>query len=104
MNRLLLASLFAVAAGSIAAQAEQMTGYISEAHCGIAHSSVSEKNTACIKKCIGGGSQPVLVSEGKVIKFDAASQQKALAHVGEDVQIDGSMSGDAVTISSIEKK
>ena len=104
MNKILVTSLFALAIGSVSAYAEQLTGYISEAHCGKAHSSVSEKNTACIKKCMGSGSEPVLVSDGKVMKFDAASQQKAAGHLGEEVQIDGSMAGDAITVNSIEKK
>jgi len=103
MKKLFLASVLTMSLGSVAVFAEEMTGYISDAHCGAAHSSVSEKNTACIKKCIGGGSDPVLVSNGKVMKFDSDSKEKAKTFVGENVKIDGNMDGDLVKINSIDK-
>ena len=58
--------------------------------------------TKCVNGCLKGGSDPVLVSDGKVMKFDADSKEKALAHAGEMVKIDGSMEGDSVKINSIE--
>jgi len=82
----------------------EMTGYISDAHCGAAHNKVSDANTACIKKCTGGGSDPVLVSNGKVMKFDADSKSKVSAHLGEEVKIDGTVNGDVITVSSIDKQ
>lgn len=103
MKKLILGSIVTVSLCSFAALADQMTGYISESHCGTAHSSPSAANTACIKKCLNGGSDPVLVSDGKVIKIDPASKDKAVAHAGENVTVTGSMSGDNLTIDSIEK-
>jgi hypothetical protein len=94
--------LAALAFGSFAASAEQMTGYISEAHCGAKHSTVSEANSKCISGCLKGGSDPVLVSDGKVMKFDAESVAKAKPHAGEMVKIDGKMEGDSIKIDSIE--
>jgi hypothetical protein len=82
--------------------AEDISGYVSEAHCGAKHSSVSEANTKCVKTCLKGGSDPVLVSEGKVMKFDADSKDKAVAHAGESVKIDGTVTGDTIKINSIE--
>jgi hypothetical protein len=49
------------------------------------------------------GSDPVLVSNGKVMKFDADSTAKAKAFAGENVKIDGTMDGDNIKISSITK-
>jgi hypothetical protein len=83
--------------------AEQITGYVSESHCGAKHSSVSKANTQCIDACLKRGSQPVLVKNGEVMKFDEASQKEAVAHAGQDVNIDGTVNGDTVTISSIQK-
>jgi hypothetical protein len=103
MKKLFLASILAASLGAFAVSAEEMTGYISDAHCGKAHNSPSEKNTACINKCLGSGSDPVLVSDGKVMKFDADSKDKAKALAGENVKINGTMEGDTVKISSIEK-
>jgi opacity protein-like surface antigen len=103
MKKLLFGSVLAVSLGSFAAFADNLTGYVSESHCGDKHSSPSAANTECVQKCLKGGSDPVLVSEGKVYKFDAASKDKVVAHAGENVKIDGSVSGDTVTVTSIEK-
>ena len=86
----------------LGAFAEDISGYVSDAHCGAKHDAVSEANTKCVKGCLKGGSDPVLVSNGKVMKFDADSKEKAMAHAGEMVKIDGSMEGDSVKINSIE--
>src|SRR5579863_7422836 len=66
MRKLLLSCSMALAIAPMALLADQITGYVSDAHCGAAHSSVSDANTKCINKCLDGGSDPVLVSEGKV--------------------------------------
>lgn len=102
MKKLVLALMMTGSVFSFGALADEMTGYISDAHCGAAHSSPNAGNTACIKKCLGGGSDPVLVKDGKVIKIDPASKEKAAAHAGENVTINGSMDGDILKIDSIE--
>ena len=103
MKKFVFGSILAASLCSFAAYADQLTGYISDAHCGAAHSSPSEANTKCIQKCLGGGSDPVLVSNGKVMKFDADSKDKASAMAGKNVTIDGTVDGDVVKISSIEE-
>jgi len=103
MKKFVFASFLAVSLCSVAALADEMTGYVSESHCGAAHSSPGAKNTACVKKCLEGGSDPVLVSNGKVMKFDADSKEKAKAYAGKNVKIDGTMDGDLVKITSIDQ-
>ncbi len=103
MKKLLFASILGASLCTVAAYADDITGYVSDAHCGAAHSSPSEANTKCINKCLGGGSDPVLVVNGKVMKFDDASKDKAKSFAGDNVKIDGSMSGDVVTVNSISK-
>ena len=103
MKKLIFASILSASLCSFGALADEMTGYISESHCGTAHSSPSAANTACIKKSLNGGSDPVLVSNGKVIKIDASSKDKAVAFAGDNVTINGTLDGDTLKIASIEK-
>ncbi len=103
MKKLVMASFLAVSLCSVGAFAEEMTGYVSDANCGAKHSSPSEANTKCLEACMKKGADPVLVSNGKVMKFDDASKEKAKAFAGDNVKIDGTMAGDTITIASIEK-
>ncbi|HEY1947839.1 MAG TPA: hypothetical protein VGG97_12575 [Bryobacteraceae bacterium] len=104
MKKLVLASFLAVSLGSVAAFAESFSGYISDAHCGAKHATVSAANTKCVADtCIKGGAAPVLVSDGKVIKFDDASAAKAKAFAAENVKIDGTLDGGVLKITSIDK-
>jgi hypothetical protein len=103
MNKLLLSCALAVALAPAAAMADEITGYVSDSHCNTAHNAPSEANTKCINACLKRGSDPVLVSNGKVMKFDADSKDKAKAFAGENVRIDGTMDGDTVKINSIDK-
>ena len=103
MKKVIFASILAASLCSFGAFAEEVTGYVSESHCGAAHSSPSAENTACIKKCLNGGSDPVLVSNGKVIKIDAASKEKAVSFAGQNVTVNGTMDGDTLKIDTIEK-
>jgi len=103
MKKVLFGSLFAVALCSTTVRADDITGYVSDSHCGAAHNKVSDASTKCINKCLGAGSDPVLVQNGKVIKFDADSKDKAKAFAGQMVKIDGSLDGDTIKIKSIDK-
>ena len=103
MKRLLLSASLAAALLPGAMLADEITGYVSDAHCKAAHNAPSEANTKCINACLKKGSDPVLVSNGKVMQFDADSKEKAKAYAGENVKIDGSMDGDMVKINSIDK-
>jgi|SRR5581483_2343079 len=103
MKKLIFSCALAVALAPGALLAEEITGYVSDAHCGAAHNAPSTANTKCIDKCLKGGSDPVLVSNGKVMKFDTESKDKAKSFAGENVRIDGTMDGDFVKINSIDK-
>jgi hypothetical protein len=102
MKKIVLASLMAVTLGSFAAMAEELTGYVSDSHCGAKHHEVSDANTKCISGCLKGG-DPVLVVGDKVMKIDADSAAKAKEFGGQNVKVTGSVDGDTVKISSIEK-
>jgi hypothetical protein len=102
MKKLVLASFMAVTLGSFAAIADELSGYISDSHCGAKHHSVSEANSKCVAGCLKNG-DPVLVVGDKVMKFDADSAAKAKEYGGQDVKIMGSVAGDVVKIDSIAK-
>ena len=102
MKTIVLASILG-ASICLSAFAEDLTGYISDAHCGAKHDSVSDANTKCINGCLKGGADAVLVSNGKVMKFDSESREKAAAHAGQNVKIDGTVTGDTVKINTIEE-
>jgi hypothetical protein len=104
MKRLLLSCGLAAALLPGAILADEITGYVSDAHCGAAHNSPSEANTKCINACLKKGTDPVLVSNGKVMKFDADAKEKAKAYAGENVKIDGTMDGDIVKVNSINRE
>lgn len=104
MNKFVFAAFFAGSICAVGALADDMSGYISDSHCGAKHSSVSAANTKCVSDmCIKGGADPVLVSDGKVMKFDADSKEKAKPFAGQMVKIDGTMDGDTIKINSIDK-
>ena len=104
MRRTVAVSIFGLALFSATAFSEELTGYISDSHCGAKHDTVSAANTKCINACLKGGSNPVLVSNGKVMNIDPESRDKAVAHAGQKVKIDGSMEGDMVKINSIDEE
>ena len=104
MKKLLLSASLAAALLPGAILADEITGYVSDAHCGAAHNAPSEANTKCINACLKKGSDPVLVSNGKVMKFDEDSKDKAKTYAGENVKIDGTMDGDIVKVNSISKE
>ena len=104
MKKLALGCVLSMSAFCFAACAEQITGYISDSHCGAKHHEVSAANTKCVKDmCIKGGADPVLVSDGKVTKFDDASKEKAKAFAGKNVTIDGTVEGDTIKINTIDE-
>jgi hypothetical protein len=103
MKKLVFSCALAMALTPVAMMADEITGYVSDAHCKAAHNAPSEANTKCIDACLKKGSDPVLVSNGKVMSFDADSKDKAKAFAGQNVKIDGTMEGDTVKVNSIDK-
>jgi hypothetical protein len=102
MKKLFVSSLLLTSVFSVAALADDWTGFIGDAKC--AHTGANgEKDAACSKNCIKRGADPVLVTgDGKVLKFDADSKAKAVAHAGETVKVSGSLSGDTISASSVD--
>lgn len=80
-----------------------IVGYISDKACAKdAAKAESESHKACAESCIKKGSEAVLVSDGKIYKLD--QQEKAVAFAGDKVKVTGSVSGDSISVTSIERE
>jgi hypothetical protein len=85
-----------LAANSFAAQ---FKGFVEDTKCSTMPAMKDDAD--CAKKCIKGGSPAVLVTEdGKILKI--ANQDKIVAHAGEHVTLDGTLSGDTITVASVK--
>jgi hypothetical protein len=102
MRRIVLTLVLGFSFVALSAFGESMTGYISDSKCGKAHMDGSEKSVKCVEGCVSHGAAPVFVSGDKIYKIDPASKDKVMSHLGHKVTIDGSVSGDTLTISDIQ--
>jgi hypothetical protein len=95
-----IAAVFAMAAGlSVAAMAEQWTGFIIDEKCST--NAAMRGNVACAERCIKGGSPAVLVTdEGKVYKI--ADQKLVVGHAGKKVTLTGKMDGESIKVESVK--
>ena len=98
MKKLGLGFLFC-AVGMFAAE---MTGVISDSHCGAKHNAASDAAAKCVESCIKGGAEAVFVSGDKVLKLDAASQEKVKGHYGHKVTVTGDVDGDTLKIDTLK--
>lgn len=97
MKRLLLV----MSMSALAAFAGEWKGVISDSHCGAKHTAGSDADRKCVQGCVKGGGQPVLVSDGKVLKI-ADPAKISEEHYGRKVIVTGSVSGDTVTVESVK--
>lgn len=102
MKKLLVGSFIFSSVFAASLMASEWSGFVSDSMCGAKHTGAGKNDTACSQKCVKGGADAVFIHDGKVLKFDAASVAAAKEHVGEKVKITGTLTGDTVTIASIE--
>jgi hypothetical protein len=82
---------------------ETIVGYISDDHCGSKHQDGSEKSKSCVLGCIKRGAKFVLVNDN-VYELDQTGQDKASELAGEQVKVTGSVSGESISVTSIERE
>ena len=82
--------------------AAEMTGVVSDSHCGAKHNTASAEATKCVQGCIKGGAEAVFVSGDKVYKIDSASQDKVKSYYGQQVTVNGDVDGDTLKIESVK--
>jgi hypothetical protein len=95
-----------VSAG-LQARAETWKGTISDSMCGLKHSAEkhgdkASDHRACIEKCVKGGDEFVLVSDGKVMKIANQSFEGLKAHAAHEVMVTGEIKDNAIVVSKIE--
>ena len=81
------------------AWAGTVTGVVSDAMCGAKHSTPSAAAAQCVKRCEAAGAKLVVVSNGKVYNTD--DQAKLKGFEGQRVKIEGTVSGDSISIKSV---
>jgi hypothetical protein len=87
---------------SLTALADSWTGTISDSMCGKQHVAATADDKKCVEGCIKHhGASPVLVVGDKVYKISADSQSKVMDHLGDKVKVEGTISGDTITVTSV---
>jgi hypothetical protein len=76
-------------------------GYINDSMCATGNTSMGSvtDRVKCVNKCIKGGAAAVLVVGDKVYKI--ANQKAVLKYAGENVVVDGSVTGDTIQVTKI---
>lgn len=103
MKRLVYTVALGATLSCFTAFAGSWTGVISESKCGAKHEDAptNKASESCIKGCIKGGAEPVLVTDGKVVKIDKQSHAKVMDHLGHKVTVTGTLEGNTLTIDSV---
>ena len=84
------------------------SGKISDSMCGATHKKMEEHGSAkisdrdCTLACVKNGGKYVFVSKGKVYQIANQDYAGLQEHAGHTVKLTGDMSGDNITVSSIE--
>jgi hypothetical protein len=78
-----------------------LKGVIEDSTCANSHSQMTPKDSrvACVKKCIKSGATAVLVVGDKIYKI--ANQKDVMKYAGEDVAVDGTVTGDTIQVTKI---
>jgi hypothetical protein len=103
--------LFVLVAGfSVSGSAAELTGYISDESCATSGASASkatdwikpDRFESCVKKCVKEGSKMIFLTEdNKILKFDASSSAKAVAHMGRRVKVTGTATDGVLKVDAI---
>jgi hypothetical protein len=109
MTRSFFTAALFVAVTVVAPSADQQTwtGQISDSACGKQHEEAAEgqgkmPDKECTEACVRGGSQYVLVVDGKVFKLTNQTNPDLKANAGRSVKLTGELKGDSITVSKVE--
>jgi len=86
-------SFYAVAAR--AADTSKINGWISDSMCGAKHAG---SGSACVKKCIEGGMQPVFVDEGKKAVWKIDNPDAVKDYYGSHVTVSATVDKASQTV------
>ncbi len=98
---------FALLVSAPAWAQQSWTGQISDSMCKAKHEETAEgagkmADHDCTVSCVKGGSQYVLIVDGKVFQIANQSLAELEKYAGERVIVSGSINGDAITASKVE--
>ena len=94
-----LAALLAMPA--FAGQASTRTGWITDEHCGAEGAKAGDKD--CAEKCAAKGYKLVFYDAGEKKLYKLDDQAAAKGHLGYEVEVTGTVEGDAIKVEKIEK-
>ncbi len=82
---------------------EHLKGYISDSHCVASKTDMGslEKRKQCVNMCLKGGAEAILVVGDKAYKI--TNQKTVLKYAGENVVVDGNVTGDTIEVTKITK-
>lgn len=86
--------------GSALASAQSFKGTISDSMCKRKHMMPGKSDAQCIEECVKGGAHYVLLVGDKVYNLSAKKGQIS-PFAGKNVQIDGELKGDTITVAAI---
>ena|ERR1700676_592953 len=80
-----------------------LKGVIEDSTCAESKTQMSplDSRVACVKKCLKNGASAVLVVDGKIYKI--ANQKAVLKFAGENVAVDGTVTGDTIQVTKIKE-
>ena len=98
VKNLLIAVVMVLSLLALPVLAQEWTGYISDAKCGL--KGASDDHAKCAEKCVKAGAAAVFIADGKVYKI--ADPAKVQDHVGHKVTITGKMDGDTISVEDVK--
>ena len=99
MKRIAAVAVLGFCIASASASAETFKGFIQDKSC--AGQPGMKDDAMCAKKCLKNGDTAVLVApDGKIFKI--ANQSSVLPHAGEHVTLEGTLSGDTITVDKVK--
>ncbi len=83
-----------------ACRASSVEGFISDSMCGRKHIMPGASDAECTNECVKAGAQYVVVADDKIY-FLAGNLQDAAALAGKKAHVEGAVSGNTITVSSM---
>jgi hypothetical protein len=97
----LLAASLSITAVKGAEKQKTFVGSISDSMCGLKHM-MPGGDKECTLKCVEGGSKFVLADTQHKKVYELSDQDKPREFAGQKVKVTGTLSGDTISVSSIE--
>lgn len=104
---IVLAAVWLVSALGLVAQvnakkSQELTGVISNTHCGLKHSSANAGDAGCVNMCVkGNNASYALVSTGKLYTLEGNAEEFA-KFAGQRVKVSGQLMSTTMKVEAVE--